>query len=1033
MVLMNNDSSCVIGGLYVLGVVHGVSNRSPWHFVSSDGVTMEWVKVGVLDTGDTGRLQWTTYGTVLEEVFGVRDRFHSTHVHLRLQKGTNQTLTAFWRQDAETEWTAMNPQLNFAWESIEVGLYAAQCEEYGNASVDFDYIIDRSKISHDEVFGGSAEPGLLSHASCVGRGIGDTTTSDPSVSDALQKSVDVKGFSQEMKEVHLVDGDYSTGSGGLEMNDVKTIVLRGSVTSQDFVYAWNSTSSGHFVKTPRYDESLGGFYDNFAWNGTGWTPLVVRYTVSFRPSLVESKMVFFIDGVERPTLIVTRPSEYKQPRIYIFTIAEQNSNHSVEGFVLTTQKGVGFDHAYTTGTRNNGADAGEVELHVWASAPDTLYYQGTKTTDVGGMIEVRDSLLAPSKLVRTRRLMEERPMNQVDESKDSFRESLRTYYMKHNRAKLTDLEDMVNEWFLKQEELDQLLSLKYGEALSLHRSASTSESSMAQLMPKSPILLHPHTTPTPPLPSSPKELLGQDARVDTEAQSSPNPKEQVKASIKSHKFQLRLNEESALLEAKSRNIPFLRRNLSLEETVVGPAKVVISCGGGYFFSPLMKTSPMLVVVDLNVEFVDCNFVFSDSLVLSSSVSILLQRSIVRFSRCAFSKGRSGLEIDSSMVDFRDCRFSDVEYQHDGSSLSLGYRKIIAGGGLQQAASLDQMFAMSPQVYMADVKFENNSASMGGALRVSRGSFYCQRCEFSRNSARRDGGAIVLEGSAAVIITNSLFERNVATGGGSLALLSGSAIFAQVDFNFNFARLYGGAILYNMSAVPYKLARECDCKISYRVLPCLTAFLRCNFLNNSVIGSTKEVGNGGAIFFLGSGSASIEGSSFIQNFVGGPNGMGGCFGMKDGGRFYYKLGLSDYREFPLLRFGFNGNPYLDPHSATLLPNGLGLTASNPYEPAWFTKELPADPRLTDQWPFYATGERFTGYFSPLAQPGQKVASGGLSFVLYDGAPVLDGWEQVVGQVIFKDCNIYENMPAGLSACYMDVETHKQTCLGDKQLL
>ena len=57
MVLMNNDSSCVIGGLYVLGVVHGVSNRSPWHFVSPDGVTMEWVKVGVLDTGDTGRLQ----------------------------------------------------------------------------------------------------------------------------------------------------------------------------------------------------------------------------------------------------------------------------------------------------------------------------------------------------------------------------------------------------------------------------------------------------------------------------------------------------------------------------------------------------------------------------------------------------------------------------------------------------------------------------------------------------------------------------------------------------------------------------------------------------------------------------------------------------------------------------------------------------------------------------------------------------------------------------------------------------------------
>eukprot|EP00960_Hanusia_phi_P059494 764185-Hanusia_phi.AAC.2 len=894
MVLMNNDSSCVIGGLYVIGEAQEGSNRSPWQFVSSDGVTKEWVKIGGLDTGDTGRLQWTTYGTVLQEVYGVRDRFRVTHLYLRLQKSTNQTLSAFWRQDADSEWTAMEPQLNFAWKTVEVGLYAAQCEEYGNASVDFDYIIDKSKSSHDKIFGASAEPGLLKHASCVGRGIGDTeTSSDPSVADGLQKSLDEEGFSQEIKDIRLVDGEYSTGSGGLVMNKVATVVLRGNVTSKDFVSAWNATSSGHFVKTQRYDETLGGFFDNYVWNGTGWNPIVSRYSVSFRPSLVDSRMVFFVDGVERPTIIVSRPSEYKQPRIYIFTIEEQNWNHSLEGFVIATRNGVGFDHAYTTGTRNNGADGGQVELHVWASAPDILYYQGKTTANVGGMIEVKDSLLAPSKLVRTRRLLEEQPAARIDDSQESFRESLRSYYTKHNRAKLADLDEMVTAWFLKQDELDQLLTLKYGEGLSLHRPRVTSQSSSATSLP-SPTSSTPISTPTsPPLLSVKSDTLKFDSNVvssiskATESRSSLR-KDQGKREDDDDKLELRFNEKASLLEAKTRNIPFLKRNMSREETIVGvgPAPVTISCGGNWFFSPVMQTSPQLVIVDLNIEFVDCNFQFSSNLSLNS-FSILLQGSLVRFSSCTFSRGKSGLEIDSSMVDFRNCRFSDVESQEDGSSLSLGYRKVIAGGGLRQGSSFDQILAMSPQVYIADTQFDNNSASWGGALRVARGTLYCQRCQFSKNSARRDGGAMLMERYGAVIITNSHFERNVAKGGGSLALLGGSAIFAQVDFNFNFARLYGGAILYNMSSIPYKLERECNCKTSYVIFPCLTAYLRCNFLNNSVVGSTKDFGNGGAVFFLGAGSASFEASSFVQNYVNGPNSMGGCFGMKDGGSLYVR--------------------------------------------------------------------------------------------------------------------------------------------------
>ena len=81
----------------------------------------------------------------------------------------------------------------------------------------------------------------------------------------------------------------------------------------------------------------------------------------------------------------------------------------------------------------------------------------------------------------------------------------------------------------------------------------------------------------------------------------------------------------------------------------------------------------------------------------------------------------------------------------------------------------------------------------------------------------------------------------------------------------------------------------------------------------------------------------------------------------GGRYYYDVDSYSFLSRSLLRFGFNADPYLDPKAANIAPAGTRVTSNNPYEPGWHTLELPEDPHLTDQWPFFATGARHPGKF------------------------------------------------------------------------
>ena len=93
-------------------------------------------------------------------------------------------------------------------------------------------------------------------------------------------------------------------------------------------------------------------------------------------------------------------------------------------------------------------------------------------------------------------------------------------------------------------------------------------------------------------------------------------------------------------------------------------------------------------------------------------------------------------------------------------------------------------------------------------------------------------------------------------------------------------------------------------------------------------------------------------------------------------------------------------------------------------------------LQDQWPFFATGERYAGYKDRRTIAGQKAASGGVALLLQSsnpGAFSTPDKEAMTGVVAFKDNNIYGNKPTGLSCCYYHANLADQRCLDDTQLL
>ena len=144
------------------------------------------------------------------------------------------------------------------------------------------------------------------------------------------------------------------------------------------------------------------------------------------------RYVFWIDGKERPTLEVQRPSIDDRPVPLIFeldnesfpinatatpgppalnlTLADPTYDDGSGAswphpFVITDIEGHGTQNAYALGMLNNGAKEGLITMELKSSAPDVLFYESGNTAGMGGRISVTDSVLGPAKLTPYRRLL----------------------------------------------------------------------------------------------------------------------------------------------------------------------------------------------------------------------------------------------------------------------------------------------------------------------------------------------------------------------------------------------------------------------------------------------------------------------------------------------------------------------------------------------------------------------------------------------------------------------------------------------------
>jgi ribonuclease BN (tRNA processing enzyme) len=105
-------------------------------------------------------------------------------------------------------------------------------------------------------------------------------------------------------------------------------------------------------------------------------------------------------------------------------------------------------------------------------------------------------------------------------------------------------------------------------------------------------------------------------------------------------------------------------------------------------------------------------------------------------------------------------------------------------------------------YFENVRFENNTAIIGGAASFRFGSS-CElfNCTFTNNTSTSRAGAVTINYGSNVLITNSIFTKNQTNGNGGAIWVDDQAsqyggtkpVISNCAFNENRATFYGGAI------------------------------------------------------------------------------------------------------------------------------------------------------------------------------------------------------------------------------------------------
>ncbi len=162
-------------------------------------------------------------------------------------------------------------------------------------------------------------------------------------------------------------------------------------------------------------------------------------------------------------------------------------------------------------------------------------------------------------------------------------------------------------------------------------------------------------------------------------------------------------------------------------------------------------------------------------------------------------------------------------------------------------------------------FVLTAAGTGGALKISGGSPFVRRCQFSGNSGT-NGGAVLTDTSATPAFTACVFSGNVAaTSGGAVCATGGSPTFEDCSFSGNVSNgSDGGGALY-LTTVTTSIRR---CTFSQNLCPstfgaggAIRAFtsvlmaVNCSFRGN-------EGYDGGALHITGGTAASLT-NCFVQ--------------------------------------------------------------------------------------------------------------------------------------------------------------------------
>jgi len=240
-----------------------------------------------------------------------------------------------------------------------------------------------------------------------------------------------------------------------------------------------------------------------------------------------------------------------------------------------------------------------------------------------------------------------------------------------------------------------------------------------------------------------------------------------------------------------------------------------------------------------------------------------------------------------------------------------------------------------------------------------------------SSSPGQGGGLYFHRGGRAAFYNSIFERNGASSehsaGGLFSFYQGGALYLRDSVVVNSTATYGGVIRLHATSLSNISA----------------------LFDNVTFGGNEGRRFGGVL-----SAYTYDHSKFVHFSY-------------NGDEFMYDLDPNDFRSRPLLRFGFQGNPYENPYEATIKPHGHRSDHFNPFEEPHYARELPLDPHSTHQWPFVARDE------STLI--GQKAASGGVAFLTEGGG------------CAFKDCKFVDNRPVPQVACYYHEELEIHQCL------